>query len=205
MNLATDQVLGTLPKGDVVREFRWLKESNRRVDVELRHGSAAPIRRTIDLSKDGVIDRAEFVQAQAGDGGRQAANSDAGTVVSRKTIPISLRLNVGQVDVVLPTGLKYESPKVKSQALVLQLEASDSPVRLKLSKRGYVDRFIDVVADEAKSVDATLKRRPRLGKPTTPSAGKPTKDTSPGNPRLSPIKKPTPVNPGRLGRLKGVR
>ncbi len=205
VNLATEQVLGTLPKGDVVREFRWLKESNRRVDVELRHGSAAPIRRTIDLSKDGVIDRAEFVRAQAGNGVRQTANSDEGTVVSRKAIPISLRFNVGQVDVVLPTGLKYESPKLKSQALVLQLEESDSPVRLKLSKRGYVDRFIDVVADKAKAVDATLKRRPRFGKPTTPSAGKPTKNTPTENPRLSPIKKPNPVNPGRLGRLKGVR
>ena len=205
VNLATDQVLGTLPKGDVVREFRWLKESNRRVDVELRHGSAAPIRRTIDLSKDGVIDRAEFIQVQAGNEVGQAVNSDVDTVVPRKAIPISLRFNVGQVDVVLPTGLKYESPKLKSEALVLELEESDAPVRLKLSKRGYVDRFIDVVADKAKSVDGTLKRRTRLSKPTTPSTVKPSKATSAENPRLSPIKKPNPVNPGRLGRLKGVR
>ena len=123
------------------------------------------------------------------------------------TVPVTLDVNVGSVDVVLPSGLKYVTPKMRDDNLVIQLAQGTTPVRLTLSKRGYDDATLEVVPDAKKTVTARLNRRKRpVRQPQASSSSgktKPPTATPDKNPRLSPIKKPKSTGPGRLGRLKG--
>jgi len=275
----TDAVLGTLPARNVRKTLQWLKEPGRTVVVEFRHGTATPIRRSIDLSQDSVLPHVEFaadaaapavvtvetvrlrvrsnisdvlialsdreaayplgqnsrskvIQVDKGDKPISVTVTRAGYLPSTATfipnadgeisvdmrvdpnanmpaakVGISLRVNVPAVDVVLPNGLKYVTPKKRGDALLLQLDQQEAPLTLSLSKRGYEDNVLEVVPNADKTITARLLRRKRPDrKPAVPGAANvPTtgKPSSPQNPRLSPIKTPKKTGPGRLGRLKG--
>jgi serine/threonine protein kinase len=275
----TDEVLGTLPTRDVRKSFQWLKEPGRIVTVELRHGSLAPIRQTIDLGRDSVLPRAEFVTGTPASVGtkvetvqlrvisnldgvlialsdreaayplaagissklitvtkgekpvvvtvtragylsaeatfvptadgeiRVAMEEDPNAKIVSKRVAITLQVNTTSVDVVLPNGLKYVTPKKRGEALSIELEQASAPLSLALSKRGYESATIKVVPDESKTITASLVRRKRPANEartnTTVDKPSPPKTKPLENPRLSPLKSPKTSGPGRLGRLKG--
>ena len=245
--------------------------------VELRHGSLPSIRQTIDLGRDSVLPRAEFVigtpasvgakvetvqlrvisnldsvlialsdreahpwrrhcsklitdtkgekpvvvtvtragylSAEAtfvptADGEiRVAMEEDPNAKIVSKKVAITLQVNTTSVDVVLPNGLKYVTPKKRGEALSIELEQASAPLSLALSKRGYESATLKVVPDESKTITASLVRRKRPANEartnTTVDKPSPPKTKPLENPRLSPLKSPKTTGPGRLGRLKG--
>jgi serine/threonine protein kinase len=149
-----------------------------------------------------------FVPSEAG-ALALALEPDPNAATGAPQIKLTLKTNVGKVDVrVESTGQLFRIAKT-SDGLVIPLNHGEAAVELTFTRAGYNKATLRVVPNVDATHKVVLDRRKTSGTRVTGSGSnlKPGQQkTEPKVPKLTPIKKPAPApkGVGRLNRLKGV-